>query len=387
MKIVVFGAGRMGFGAAFDLLQSDGVRHVTLADINLEQAQHVVGKLRFPGIKPQIDAVKVDVHDQNDVVKVMREHDAAISCVVYRYNLGLARAAIEAGIHFCDLGGNDHIVAQELALDEEAKAAGITIIPDCGLAPGMVSILAAHGVRRFERLNSLKIRVGGLPQKPRSPMNYQIVFSVEGLINEYIEPVHILENARKTTVEPMTGLESLEFPPPFGRMEAFYTSGGASTLPETFAGKINTLDYKTIRFPGHCEQFRLLMDLGFTDNNVLSIEGKQIAPRKVLEALMVQSLSSTEPDVVLVRLIFSGIMQGQNQTLHYDIIDYHDEGTGLSAMMRTTSFPASIIAQMMVRGDISRTGAIPQERCVPPDIFVQELSQRNIHISEYLDRQ
>src|SRR5207253_1855490 len=177
------------------------------------------------------------------VVELMRGNDAAISCVVYSHNLNLARAAIEARVNFCDLGGNNTVVASELALDEEARSAGINIIPDCGLAPGMVSVLAAHGAARFENLEEIHIRVGGLPQNPRPPLNYQIVFSVEGLINEYVERARIIRDGVIIEVDSMTETESLKFPHPFEELEAFQTSGGTSTLPETFMGRVRELNY------------------------------------------------------------------------------------------------------------------------------------------------
>src|SRR5205823_13354745 len=140
------------------------------------------------------------------------------------------------------LGGNNAVVDAELALDAQAKAAGVNIIPDCGLAPGMVAVLVAHGAQRFEHLDEVHIRVGGLPQNPKPPLDYQLVFSVEGLINEYIEPARIIGGGKIETVESMTELEDIEFPPPFGKLEAFQPSGGTSTLPDTFLGRVRELD-------------------------------------------------------------------------------------------------------------------------------------------------
>src|SRR5919206_209370 len=240
MRVLVLGAGRMGLGAAYDLAHnSEGVESV-------------------------------------------RGHDAAISCVTYFHNLSLARAAVEARTNFCDLGGNNTVVDAELALDSEARAAGVHVIPDCGLAPGMVSVLAAHGAARFSSLDELHIRVGGLPQDPRPPLDYQIVFSVEGLINEYVERARVIRGGRVVEVESMTELEALDFPAPFGRMEAFQTSGGTSTLPETFAGRVRELDYKTIRYPGHCERFKLLVELGLTGGEEVEVEGVRVRPRRLL---------------------------------------------------------------------------------------------------------
>lgn len=377
MKILVLGAGRMGYGAAYDLIHNSGVEAVTIADVNFNAAKAAADQIGSGNITPK----QIDVNDYAATVDLMTGHDAAISCVTYFYNEQLAKAAIEAKVNFCDLGGNNDVVAAELALDEQAKAAGINIIPDCGLAPGMVSVLAAHGAARFESLDSLHIRVGGLPQNPKPPLNYQMVFSVEGLINEYIEQARLLRNGEIIQVESMTEIETLEFPP-FGELEAFQTSGGTSTLPDTFLGRVSELDYKTIRYPGHCEKFKLLLDLGLASSEAIDVDGVMVKPRRVLGETLLKHLPSGEPDLVLIRVEFTGEIDLIQQTLRYDIIDRYDEKTGLSAMMRTTAFPASIIAQMMAKGETSCRGAVPQEICVPPEKFVQELAVRNINIME-----
>jgi lysine 6-dehydrogenase len=371
----------MGLGAAFDLAHSAETEAVTVADIDLERARAVAETLHSDKVQPAF----VDVANDAQVTELMRGHDAAISCVVYHHNLRLARNAIEARINFCDLGGNNSVVDEELALDEAARAAGINIIPDCGLAPGMVSILAAHGARAFEHLEAIHIRVGGLPQTPRPPLNYQIVFSVEGLINEYVERARVIRDGRIIEVDSLTEIERLDFASPFIGMEAFQTSGGSSTLPESFLGRVRELDYKTIRYPGHCEQFKLLTELGLAGSEEIEVDGSRVSPRRVLAEMLLRHLPADEPDVVLVRVEFRGVSKGKQQRLRYDIIDRFDESTGLSAMMRTTSFPASIIAQMMARGEIREKGAIPQERAVPPDIFMAELLKRNIQITTAID--
>ncbi|HEX8189113.1 MAG TPA: saccharopine dehydrogenase C-terminal domain-containing protein [Pyrinomonadaceae bacterium] len=377
MRVLVLGAGRMGLGAAHDLAHnSAGVELVTVADVDEGRARAAAETLRDARVRP----ARVDVGDRARVVELMRGHDAALSCVTYFHNLALARAAVEARTHFCDLGGNNAVVDAELALDEEARAAGINVIPDCGLAPGMVSVLAAHGASRFSRLDEIHIRVGGLPQNPRPPLDYQIVFSVEGLINEYVERARVIRGGRLAEVESMTELESLDFPAPYGRMEAFQTSGGTSTLPETFAGRVKELDYKTIRYPGHCERFKLLIDLGLASGEAVEVGGVPVPPRGLLGALLNRRLPADEPDLVFVRLEFAGELAGGGGRLRYDIIDRFDPGTGLSAMQRTTAFPASVVAQMMARGETTRRGAVPQERCIPPDAFVAELARRAIDI-------
>lgn len=378
MKILVLGAGRMGHGAVYDLVHnSPEVEAVTVADFDLAKAEEVAKKVGGD----KVSAKRIDVSNYSDAVEIMREHDSAISCVNYWYNVELSKAAIETTTNFCDLGGNNYIVDEQLALDEEAKNAGISIIPDCGLAPGMVSVLAMHGANRFDETEEIHIRVGGLPQHPKPPLDYQLVFSVEGLINEYIEVARVIRDGEIKEVESMTELESLSFDN-FPALEAFQTSGGTSTLPETFLGKIKELDYKTIRYSGHCERFKTMIDLGLCSSEEIVVDYAKITPRKVFGELLQQNLPADEPDYVLVRLEFVGKSDGETKRLHYDIVDRQDEKTNLSAMMRTTAFPASIIAQMMARGDVFVRGATPQEKAINAEKFVAELARRNIKIQE-----
>ncbi|MFZ1701948.1 MAG: saccharopine dehydrogenase C-terminal domain-containing protein [Pyrinomonadaceae bacterium] len=383
MKILVLGAGRMGHGAAFDLINnSPDVERVTVADFDLAKAEAVavsVGTTR-------VEARQIDASQYDDIVTLFRGHDSVISCVNYWYNVALSTAAIETGANFCDLGGNNYIVDEQLALDAEAKAAGINIIPDCGLAPGMVSILAMHGAAKFDQLDELHIRVGGLPQNPQPPLDYQLVFSVEGLINEYIEVARVIRDGKIAEVDSMTEIESLSFDG-FPPLEAFQTSGGTSTLPDTFLGKIRELDYKTIRYAGHCEKFKTMIDLGLCSSEelVLSEPGAVATgfrPRKLFGDLLQKNLPADGPDYVLVRLDFVGSKGGADENLRYDIVDKLDESTGMSAMMRTTAFPASIIAQMMARGDVLSRGATPQEKAIDTDKFVAELQKRNLRIQQ-----
>ena len=388
MKILVLGAGRMGYGAAFDLVHnSPGVEAVTIADFDLkkaEQAAENVGTSR-------INARQVDASNYSDVTPLMAGHDSVISCVNYWYNESLSKAAIETGTNFCDLGGNNYVVDAQLALDSEAKAAGISIIPDCGLAPGMVSVLAMHGAAKFDQLDEIHIRVGGLPQNPQPPLDYQLVFSVEGLINEYIEVARVIRDGQIATVSSMTELEELGFDG-FPPLEAFQTSGGTSTLPDSFLGKIRELDYKTIRYAGHCDKFKTMIDLGLCSSDEIVADFVKVKPRKVFGELLQRHLPADGPDYVLVRLEFVGRPKAETRPvgsvpenpsrLRYDIVDKQDETTGLSAMMRTTAFPASIIAQMMAKGDVLMRGATPQEKAIDPDAFVAELSRRNIAIRD-----
>jgi lysine 6-dehydrogenase len=379
MKILVLGAGRMGHGAVYDLVHNSAdVEAVTVADFDGTKADAVAKQVGTD----KVTARQIDVSNYEDVAALMRGHNAAISCVNYWYDVELSKAAIETACNFCDLGGNNFIVDQQLALDAQALAAGINIIPDCGLAPGMVSVLAMYGANRFDELDEIHIRVGGLPQNPQPPLEYQLVFSVEGLINEYIEKARVIRGGEIREVESMTEVENLSFDG-FPSLEAFQTSGGTSTLPDSLLGKVRELDYKTIRYAGHCDKFKTMIDLGLCSSDEIVADFVKVKPRKVLGELLQRNLPADGPDYVLVRLEFSGRKDGEEKRLRFDIVDRQDEKTGLSAMMRTTAFPATIIAQMMASGETLLRGATPQEKAVDPEKFVAELRRRNIEIREY----
>lgn len=377
MKILVLGAGRMGFGAAWDLAHNSEVDSITLADLDQQSLQRAGARVG----SPRLQLATLDVQDPDSTRSLMKGHDSVISCVVYRHNVNLARLAIQAGSNFCDLGGNNDVVAAELALDAEARRAGVNVIPDCGLAPGMVSLLVMHAMERFSSVEEVHIRVGGLPQHPRPPLDYQMVFSVEGLINEYIEPAQVIRKGALALVESMTELEDLSFAG-LAPLEAFQTSGGTSTLPASIGGRLQELDYKTIRYKGHCARFKTMIDLGLCSSEPVHLDGSHVTPRRLFGELLVRNLPADEPDLVLIRVEAIGSLGGSRQRLRYDIVDRQDEKTGLSAMMRTTAFPASIVAQMMASGVTTAKGALPQELCIPVQPFIDQLARRNIRIHE-----
>jgi len=375
MKIAVVGAGLMGRAIIFDLAQNAAVEKIGILDVNLKQAREM--SRRFAAGKGIVK--RLDAGNRQQAYTNFKGFEAIISAVTYNYNPGLAKAAIRAGAHFFDLGGNNTIVAEEFRLNKQAKRAGVLVIPDCGLAPGMVSIIAAGDLARFDKPESLHIRVGGLPQKPRPPLNYQMLFSAEGLINEYFEPVIAIRNGHKAILPPMTEVETLKFRG-IGKFEAFATSGGISTLPKTYGKVLKNLDYKTIRYPGHCEKFKAMMDIGLADCKEIRVEGISISPRSVFKAVLNKYLNFNKPDMTLVRITSEGYVGGKKKRLASEIIDKFDRKNGLTSMMRCTSFPVAIIAAMAAGGEISARGVIAQEKAVDPITFEKELAKRNILI-------
>lgn len=379
MRVVILGAGLQAQAACFDLVQQEDVTEVVVADSDPARAQALARRWKDPRVKP----LTLDVSDERAVVAALQGAKATLSAVPYRFNAALARAAVAAGSSFCDLGGNNDVVAAELALDAQAKAAGVTIVPDCGLAPGLVSLLLAHAVADFDRVDAAHLRVGGIPQRRGGLLDYSLVFSVEGLINEYVEDARILVDGQPKLVPSLEDCEQLEFPAPFGTLEAFNTSGGTSTLPDTYRGKIPRLDYKTIRWPGHCKVLHAMKALGLFSSKPITVKGPsgpvELAPRAMTSAVMGPALDRGEPDCILVRVTVKGQRGGEAATRIYQMIEYPDEH-GLTAMMRTTALPATVILLMLARGEVKAKGALPQERCIDPRRFLAELEARRLKV-------
>jgi lysine 6-dehydrogenase len=378
MKFLVIGAGMMGSAVAYDLARSSGVEGVTLADIDIARCREVARRIGSTKVHP----VALDVNYYDQVINAMRGHDCAIGAVSFHHNFLLTTAAIEAHVHFCDLGGNDDIVHKQLSLNDRAKKADIAVIPNCGLAPGLANILAARGAELFDTVDSIHLRVGGLPQHPKPPLNYQLVFSVEGLLNEYSGKSTVLRNGTVTQVDALSETEMIEFPPPFGTLEAFHTSGGVSVLPQMFAGKVRELDYKTIRYPGHCERFKTLLDLGFGSNEPITVGSNVLTNKELFSELLSKKLEKTGKDVVLLRVWIQGIRERRLQTLTYNVIDFFDENDNITAMMRMTAFPTSVIARFIVDGRITVRGVATPEMCVPLRPTIEELRSRDIDVLE-----
>jgi lysine 6-dehydrogenase len=377
MNILICGAGKMAQAIAFDLLHYSNPTTITLLDTN----QNILHQVRTILKSPKIQTTLADITNINQIHPIFEAHDLIISAVPYEFNYILAKEAIQTKSHFIDLGGNNDIVAQERTLHKHAQNAGVTVIPDNGLAPGLVSVITHDIVNAFDTINTLNIRVGGIPQQPQPPFNYQLVFSLDGLINEYVEPALILDHGNIIQKPSLTELETIQFPPPYNKMEAFLTSGGCSTLPHTFKTKIDYLDYKTIRYPGHCTKIQLLFELGLASTQPLTINNTTVTPRNLLKELLKKIIPSSGKDTVLLQVKGSGTIKNQHQTRIYQIIDYYDTSNNITAMQRMTGFPVAITADMILSKKIIKTGVYCPEEIIPPKIMFNELQKRGITLN------
>jgi len=380
MKMLVLGAGLQGCATAFDLLQNPAVTQVTIADLHPE--------LLAPFLDPykgseRLKAVKLDVKDLPAVTALMRGHVSVMSALPYYFNTPMATCAVEAGCHFSDLGGNTEIVFEQKKLHAAAVAKGLSIIPDCGLAPGMVNILAAEGIRRLDKAEKVKIFVGGLPRNPEPPLNYQIVYSLEGALDYYTTTSWILRGGKRTPVEALSELEPVVFPEPVGTLEAFHTAGGVSTMPFSYEGKVDVLEYKTLRYPGHVAIMKPIRALGLLGNDPIDVKGVQVRPRDVFIAAATPVLLKPKAeDLVALRVEASGIKGGKPASVVWQLVDHKDTARNISAMMRTTGYSLAITGLMQADGRVTQKGVLTPDEAMPFQSYVDELAKRGVMIRE-----
>jgi len=379
MRMLVLGAGLQGAACAWDLLRSKGVTGVTIADLHTDRLPAFLKDSR----SDRLTVTQLDVNDHAAVRTLMQAHDAAMSALPYYFNGHMAALAVEGSCHFSDLGGNTEIVLEQKKLHDRARDGGLSIIPDCGLAPGMVNILAAEGIRRLDHAERVKVYVGGLPQHPEPPLNYQIVYSLEGALDYYTTPSWILRGGRPVQVDALSELESVEFPAPVGVLEAFHTAGGISTLPFKYEGQVDVMEYKTLRYPGHVAIMRPIRELGLLENTPIMVKGHQVVPRDVFIAAVHPKLHKPKgQDLVALLVKVSGTAGGVQREVTFRLVDRYDAAHGISAMMRATAFSLSITGQMQADGRVTLKGVHTPDEAIPFAEYVRELGERGVRIEE-----
>ncbi len=386
-QYAILGAGLQGTAAAYDMGRFGDADSILLLDRQERQARAQADRINRLLGREIARGEMIDVRDGGDVEHKLQGIDATLSAVPYFFNPAIALACIHAGSHMCDLGGNTDVSRRVVGMNDEAKAANVSIVPDCGLAPGLGNTLAAYGMDRMDEVDSVHIRCGGLPQDPKPPLNYKVVFNIGGLTNEYFGEAVFLRNGAITPVKTFSELEEIHFDAPVGRCEAFVTSGGTSTCPWTFEGRVRNYDYKTVRYPGHYERFKVMHELGLLDLKPVEMRGGQkVVPRDVFHTVVSPKLSFPgDKDLVVLRVSVSGRKDGHDFSTTLEVMDFEDEVTGFSAMQRTTGWSAAIVSIMQARGEIE-PGATSLEIAVNGAKFVEEFKKRGIRFTESAKR-
>ena len=377
MRMLVLGAGLQGSACAFDLLNEPTVSEVLLADMQVGTLPTFLQQRADSRLVP----IALDVRDEAAVRAVLSRCDAVMSAIPYYFNASLARLAVEAGVHFTDLGGNTEIVQEQKQLHDAARAKGISVIPDTGLAPGMVNIIAQHGIDQFDTVESVKLFVGGLPQVPEPPLGYQIAYSIEGMVDYYTTQSLVVRDGQPTTVTALSELEPVTFADDVGTLEAFHTAGGLSTMVYRYAGKIPVMEYKTLRYPGHAAIMQAIRDLGLLDTNPVNVKGTSVIPRDVFVKVAGDILRKGKPDLVALRVVVTGTSNGARSTRSWEVVDRYDATHGITAMMRTTGYTLSITGQLQASGSIEPGVHTPDE-CIPAERYFAMLASRGVQVRE-----
>lgn len=382
MKIGILDGGLMGKEAARELVISEDVSEVGLADIDLSRVKRVCEQLN----SAKLTAYEVDAKNEKMLEHYIKKFDVIINALFYSFNESVAKVAIRVGTHSVDLGGHiGQVTERVLKLNEAAKKADVTVIPDLGVAPGAINILTGYAAEKLERVNEIKLYVGGIPVRPKAPIEYKQVFSMEGVLDHYTEPSLIIRKGIKQEIPSLSEVEPIYFNK-FGPLEAFHTSGGTSTLPISFP-KVKTLEYKTIRYPTHAKKFQFLIDLNLTKNDYeIEIDDRKVKPRDVLLKILNPIVElGKEEDVVLLRVVVRGEKANKKTQYPYEMITFKDMALQVTAMARVTVSTVVIVALMIGNGTITKRGVYPPEQIVSGDLYIKEMKKRNINIEESIE--
>jgi len=376
----IIGSGKQGTASAYDLIKFGEAKKVLLIDNNVEAAESSARQVNILTNSNICEAKYCDVKDSDQLKKILVDVDSTISAVPYFFNLELTKLAIEVGANFCDLGGNTDVVKSQLELNQLAISKGVTVVPDCGMDPGMNISFIQYLVDEYDELESVKSYGAGLMQNPKPPWNYELSFHINGLTNEYYGNALFLRDGKVAEVPCFSGYEKLEFPEPIGTLEATVTSGGLSTLPIELEGKVKTLENKTLRYLGHWDRFRGFSELGLFDETPINIGDKEIIPRDVYHKLLEPKITTGDnKDLGIIKVFAEGVKDGKPTKTIIELIDYHDAKTDFTAMQRLTGWHASTIAILAAKGLI-KNGALSVDKAVSGEIIIEEIRKRGIDI-------
>jgi len=377
MRILVLGYGNIGSVLAKDLAESISSAEIVVAGRNQNSVKEAIIAID----KESITGIQLDAHNNHLLVDAMKKFDLVVGTLPANIGYRSVEAAIDAEVDMVDVS---YMPENPLTLNEEATEAGVTIAPDCGVTPGISNLLVGHALSMIDEAENIHILVGGLPEEPIPPLGYVVTWSVGDLLEEYTRKARIVENGKVVEVEALTGLEEVEFPG-VDKLEGFYTDG-LRTLLHTVKG-VKSMWEKTLRYPGHAEKIRLLESLGFFDEAAVEIGNVRLSPRILTAELLRKRLQRPEVrDILVMEVEVNGTADGSKKGFVYRLLDQYDTERGITAMARTTAYPASIVGQLIAKKTVKEKGVIPLERLGMNDgIFneiLTELGRRRVRIVE-----
>jgi len=376
MKIIILGAGLVGGPMARDMA-ADKEAKVTAVDVSSKALDRLK---KFPRIK----TVREDLADTRNLKKAIRDADLVISAVPGFMGFKTLRAVLEEGKNAVDIA---FFPEDPFALDRLARTKRLTAVVDCGVAPGMSSILATYAMKKLDKTKSIKIYVGGLPEIREYPYEYKAVFSPHDVIEEYVRPARYIENGKMVTRPALSDPEFLTFPG-IGTLEAFNTDG-LRTMAKTV--DVPNMKEKTLRYPGHIEKMAVLRETGFFDTREVTIKGTRIRPLDFTAEILFPKwkLKEGEADITVMKIIVEGMKNRKPLSISYNLFDRYDDRTGIHSMARTTGYTATTVARMITQGLFQRKGISAPEhigenaRCVK--FLLSGLAERGVVYRETVE--
>ncbi|MCB9258765.1 MAG: saccharopine dehydrogenase NADP-binding domain-containing protein [Ignavibacteriales bacterium] len=379
-KYAIIGSGKQGTASAYDLIKFGNAEKVLLIDNDLKAAEKSAKKLNKLTNSKVCVPLKINVKNKEELLQNLTDIDSIISGVPYYFNLELTKIAIQVGANFFDFGGNTDVVKSQLSLNNLAKENNISVVPDCGMDPGMNISFIQYLFENYDELITVKSYGAGLMQFPKAPWNYELSFHINGLTNEYYGDALFIRKGKVVEVPTLTDYEILEFPKPLGKLEAVVTSGGLSTLPYELEEKVETLENKTLRYLGHWGKFKAFKELGLFEETSINVNGKDVVPREVYHHLLTPKITSGDNrDLGIIKILANGIKDGKEVKTTIELIDYFDEVTGFTAMQRLTGWHASTMAILAAENKITK-GAVSVSKAISGKVIIDELIKRGIKI-------
>ena len=379
-KYIVLGSGKQGTAIAYDLAKFGNSSSIVLADSNIDVAKQSSDRVNALIGRDSTQYMELDIYNKEDMLKILSEVDVMISAVPYFHNLYLTDIAIDTSTSMIDLGGHTDNVRKQLSKYDQALERNITILPDCGMGPGMNVTLGLLAMEQLDEPRHLRIWDGGLPLNPNPPWDYALFFNINGLTNEYDGEAYFLKDSKIDRVSCFEGIEELHFDS-LGTLEAAVTSGGLSTMPWTYEGRLITLENKTLRYPGHWDKMVAYRQLGLFDEKEIQFKNESFSPRAFYHHLLEPQLEQNDSkDICIMRTEAQGIKDGFEKTVVVESIEKYDDDTKFKAMEKWTGWHASILAIEAAKGSLPK-GTISIENSISGQDFLTEAKKRGFKIN------
>lgn len=362
MHIFVLGTGMIGTTVVTEMVKFPEIDRITAVDVN----QASIDKCLAIADNPKVIGKVAALQTEEDIARVLTGADVAVACLPHSLSLSTVKAAISSHCHLVDLVGSQF--REKMELDEQAKKAGVIIVPGCGVAPGITNFLAAQGIDLLDEADEAIMTCGGIPRHPIPPLWYQVVYRLESLLRLYTKPAIAIQDGEIVELAPLSNLQEITFPEPVGLCETVITDAHSTAF--ILKGKVKNLYEKTVRYPGHWEKMKVIGELGFLDDIPVAVQGISITPRAFAEKVLATKMKGdSHKDITVLRVEVSGTKDGARTKHRWEMVDLYDDERNITSMAKTTALPALLIAKLIATKQITETGVVPIESLIIRDRF------------------